>query len=181
MSIGALMLAMTTWIEAPTVFALRTVVASLALVSVSVAGATGDTTVYRCTQANGAVLYADYPCKGGVAVDIRPGAPDPDATQRLERIRAELDRAAARRQANEDFAAIRREELYQRRLEAEAAQSAELAANPPDLIYGPAYGFPGSFVKGRTNRPGHQRHADRHHVTPKSRVPAVIRRPHGPG
>ena len=56
MSIGALMLAMTTWIEAPTVFALRTVVASLALVSVSVAGAAGDTTVYRCTQANGAVL-----------------------------------------------------------------------------------------------------------------------------
>ena len=181
MSIGALMLAMTTWIEAPTVFALRTVVASLALVSVSVAGAAGDTTVYRCTQANGAVLYADYPCKGGVAVDIRPGAPDPDATQRLERVRAELDRAAARRQANEDIAAIRREELYQRRLEAEAAQSAELAVNPSDLIYGPAYGFPGSYVKDRINRPGHQRHADRHHVTPKIRVPAVIRRPHGPG
>ncbi len=104
--------------------AVRVAAAALAFVSVaSVAAEIAGATVYKCTQANGAVLYADYPCKGGAVVDIRPGSAAPDATQRLERARDELDRAAARRQANDEVTALRREELNQRRRELEAAQS----------------------------------------------------------
>lgn len=159
--------------------AVRVAAAALALVSVaSVAAETPGTTVYKCPQANGAVLYADYPCKGGAVVDIRPGSAAPDAMQRLERARDEIDRAAVRRQANDELAALRREELNQRRRELEAAQSMEFAANSPDLSYAPAYGFYGPYVKPRANRPDIHRRAEHHRGVHENRVPAVIRRPH---
>ncbi len=162
---------------------MRIAVAALVFVSVaSVADGNADTTVYKCTQASGAVLYADYPCKGSVIVDIQRGAADPDATRRLERARAELDQAAARREANEEIAAIRRQELSQQRREAEAAQRlAEFASYPPDPTYGAAYVFNRPFVKRRTNQRNIHRRVEHHRMVPEARVPAVIHRPNRPG
>jgi hypothetical protein len=151
-----------------------------------------DAPIYKCAQENGAVLYADYPCKGGAIVDVRPGLPDPAAVERLERVRAELDRSAARRKANEESAALRREEMARLRFEADAAQN---AAGPmiayPDVTYGPVYGSYGFHGKGRLNRPNLHRRFDAHRWGPdatskpwlqhRSRVPAVIRRPQSPG
>ena len=91
---------------------------------------------------------------------------------------ARSDRAAVRRQANDELAALRREELNQRRRELEAAQSMEFAANSPDLSYAPAYGFYGPYVKPRANRPDIHRRAEHHRGVHENRVPAVIRRPH---
>ena len=158
----------------------------------SIGAEAADAPIYKCAQENGAVLYADFPCKGGAVVDVHPGLPDPAAAERLERARAELDRSAARRKANEEFAALRREEMARLRFEAEAAQS---AADPmityPDAIYGPVYGSYGSHGKARSNRPNFHRRFDAHGWLPdatskpgvqhRSRVPAVIRRPQNPG
>ena len=58
-------------------------------------------TVYKCKQANGGVLYQDYPCKNGVVVDVKPDAADPAAIARLERAQALYERDAARRRADE--------------------------------------------------------------------------------
>lgn len=161
-------------------FEFRIAAAALAFVSTAnVAAENTDITVYRCSQASGAVSYQDYPCKGGAIVDIRPGAPAPDATQRLERARDELDRAAARRQANDEIAAVRRAELNQRRQEMETAQRfIESATSPPDFTYGPGYGFYAPSVKDRPHRPNLHRRAEHGRVIPEGRVPAVIHRPH---
>ena len=122
------------------------------LVSVSLAGgALADTTVYRCTQAGEAVLYADYPCKGGAIVDIQPGVANPGAVQRMERAGAAFDRAAAIRKASEESAAIRREELNQRRLETDAAQRAADEASDHVDMYAPAYAVVVPRVKHRAN------------------------------
>ena len=164
--------------------AVRVAAATLAFVSVAtVAAEVPGTTVYKCPQPNGAVLYADYPCKGGAIVDIRPGSAAPDAMQRLEHARNELERAAVRRQASDERAALRREELDQRRRELEAAQSMEFAAISPDSTYVPAYGFYGPYVKHRSDRfdihrRAEHRGAEHRRGVHESRVPAVIRRPH---
>jgi len=126
--------------------------ASAALVFISLAGvAVADTTVYRCTQAGESVLYADYPCKGGAIVDIQPGVANPGAVQHLERAGAAFDRAAAIRKASEENAAIRREELNQRRLETAAAQRAAEDATSPADTYAPAYVVIAPRVKHRPN------------------------------
>jgi hypothetical protein len=83
--------------------------------------------VYKCPQTGGSILYADYPCKGGAVVDIRPGVAAPDASERLARARDEIDRAAARRHAIDEAAALRSEELYQRQREFDAAQAFDAA------------------------------------------------------
>ena len=161
-----------------TLMALPAMFAALVSVSVaSTAGANGDTTVYRCTQASGAVLYADYPCKGGVIVEIRPGDADPRATERLARVRSELDRAAAQRKADEEIAAYGREQLNQWRREAEAAQIPPASTYARDFEYGPGYGYSAPLVKGRTHRRNRHPRAEHHRSIPESRVPAVIRRP----
>jgi len=128
--------------------------------------------VYRCTEPGGKVLYADFPCKGGTQVDIRPGAPAPDATERLARARDELDRAAARRQATDDAAALQREALYQRQQELDAARYANAGNYAPDTSYLPAYGFYPPYV------PAHRPKARppvKPAQLPAGRVPAVIR------
>ena len=131
--------------------------------------------VYKCKQASGAVLYADYPCKDGAVVDIRPGVAAPDASEQLARARDELDRAAARRQALDAAAALRRDEIDWQR-EAAAAQAVGTAAYASDNSYVPAYGFYGPYANPRAHRPIARPRLDPPRVAER-RVPAVIRRP----
>jgi hypothetical protein len=70
-----------------------------------------DSAIYRCAQTGGAVLYSDFPCDGAKVVDIHPGSADPNGRERLARVQAELDRAAADRRAREQFEDAHREAL----------------------------------------------------------------------
>ena len=111
---------------APVANLVRLALVGMALATAASAAAQSTTApVYRCVEPGGRVLYADYPCKGGARVDIRPGVPAPDATERLARARDELDRAAARRQAIDDAAALQRQALNQRQQELDAARYAD--------------------------------------------------------
>jgi len=155
----------------------RVVLACLAVAaSASAAAQATGAPVYRCMEPGGKVLYADFPCKGGAQVDIRPGAPAPDATERLARARDELDRAAARRQASDDAAALQREALALRRQEMDVARYADSGTYPPDASYlsGYGYGYYPPYV-------AHHRPKARPPVKPEQlpvgRVPAVIRFP----
>jgi hypothetical protein len=131
--------------------------------------------VYKCPQAGGTMLYADYPCKGGAVVDIRPGVAAPDASEQLARARDELDRAAARRQAIDAAAALRRREIDWQR-ESAAAQAVDAAAYAPDTSYLPVYGYYAPYASLRPHRPNTRPHFDPPRVAER-RVPAVIRRP----
>lgn len=152
----------------------RTLLFSLAAVAVAIAAPANAQTnapasVYRCKQASGAIAYQDYPCKGGVAVDIKPEHPDPKAIQRLRRAQADFDRAYAERRAAE--AATPRRQLIER----PAPPSVENGAEVPDitdqapvyLLYAPV---------PRANAAHRNRHGMRQTVVPRHRVPGVIRR-----
>jgi len=83
---------------------LGTVVSAVGVIALaisSIAVAQGSPSVYRCKQSNGSIAYQDFPCRGGVAVDIKPDAPDPVTIDRLQRQQAEFDRAYAQRRAEE--------------------------------------------------------------------------------
>ena len=107
-----------------------------------------DAPIYKCVQANGAVLYADFPCNGGAALDIHPGVADPAATERLQRAQAELDRAAARRRADEAVAANRAAE-HLRYDVAVPRGVPEPDMNYPDATYGLVLGGYGRSVHRR--------------------------------
>jgi len=127
--------------------ALRTAVA-LGLVACGSAAA-ADAPIYKCVQANGAVLYADYPCNRGAILDIHPGVADPAATERLQRAQAELDKGAARRRAEEALAT-------QRAAMEQPRYDAGVPPPEPDVIYSDAaYGL----VLGGHGRPAHRRHS----------------------
>ena len=167
---------MTPRITASKALALSLAAAALAFGSIAeAADADAAPTVYKCTEASGAVLYADYPCKGGAVVDIKPDAADPDAIERLRRAQEAFDRSIARRNADEERAAQRREALEQRRREAEAAQSLAQAATdyayPGDL---PAYGYDFPYAGRRAFYT--RRHETHRHAATPGRVPATIRR-----
>jgi len=147
----------------------------LAIVAPTVAAEPIVAPVYKCPQAGGAVLYADYPCKGGAVVDIRPGVAAPDASEQLARARDELDRAAARRQAVDAAAELRRREIDWQR-ESVAAQTVDTAAYASDTSYLPAYGYYAPYVSARAHRPNVRPRFDPPRVAER-RVPAVIRRP----
>ena len=127
-------------------------VLALSPLSLGITDAAGaDAQVFKCTQPNGTVLYTDRPCKGGTAVDIRLGPPDPAAPARLAHAQAELDAVAAQRRAEEEIAAARREELNRLHLEAEAKQEPTATlVDYPDVAYGPMYGP----SKGHAHRRG---------------------------
>ena len=118
------------------------------------------------------MLYADYPCKGGAVVDIRPGVAAPNASEQLARARDELDRAAARRQAIEMAEALRRHEIDGPR----EFPPAQTAAYAPDAAYLPAYGYYAPYANPRVHLPIARPWPDRPRVDER-RVPAVIRRP----
>jgi uncharacterized protein DUF4124 len=135
--------------------------------------------IYRCAQAGGGVLYSDSPCQGGAVVDIHPGSADPNAQERLARARAELDRAATERRAQEQFEAAQREQMRR-----EAQYSPSVAPQPaPDPYYGTTYDFAPSYVPYAPidrlhdgNRRGDSHGGKRR----ESRVPQVVRTPHPP-
>ena len=148
-------------------------VAVIAFAFASVAAAQNDAApVYRCRQANGAVTYQDYACKGGVAVDIKPEAADPAAINRLRRAQAEFDRSLAQRRAAEEMT-MRRDLLEQRRI----------------VVPGPAYdeniGVPGAsdvpgYLLYGPVAPAHavrrNRRVERRVFAPERRVIPAVRR-----
>jgi hypothetical protein len=131
--------------------------------------------VYKCRQPNGTVLYQDYACKDGVVVDIKPDAADPAAIRRLERAQAEDQREAARRRAREASEERHREALERMRSEAEAAQ---VYAPQADLLSVPPYPYYVPQARPRLQphapRAGHERRR----VLLERRVPATARHPH---
>jgi hypothetical protein len=74
---------------------------ALVVASAAPAQGAGPPSVYRCKQPNGSIAYQDYPCKGGVTVDIKPDAADPRAIERLREREAEFQRSYAQRRAEE--------------------------------------------------------------------------------
>jgi hypothetical protein len=137
----------------------------------------GVPTVYRCHAADGAIEYRDYPCKGGVLVDMKPGAADPAAIARLQRAQADFDRALALRRMAAD--ARRRAEEATR---APAPQPPEPSyfvpdAYFPDATYVPAYGGYAPYAPGPAQA-GHRPPKQRERTLKERRLPAVIRRPH---
>ena len=151
---------------------------ALAMVAVTAGAADGvPTTVYKCAQPNAAVLYADYPCTGSTDVDIKRDVVDPAAVGRLQRAQAQYEQTAARRRANEDMAALRREESNARlRALQAAAADAEPTMATPATTYVPAFGFLAPKVHHATKERRGHRHAD-HGAVAKSRVPAGLQHP----
>ncbi len=146
-----------------------------ALLPLCVLAANAQAAIYRCAQADGSVLYADYPCQGGAIVDVHPGTADPNAKERLARAQQALDRAAADRRAREQFDAARRE--------AEGPQNlAPPSPVPNDALSGTAYDFYAPIAAYAPNdrfRRGDHR-ASRKPVQHEKRVPQVVRTPHPP-
>ena len=152
-----------------------------------VAANAADMPVYKCKQANGAVAYQDYPCKGGVVVDIKPETPDPAAIARFERAQSEFNRNTAARAE----LALRQEELALRRREIEASRAPyDTGAPAPSSGYYSGYtgyysGYTGYYpgyvydyavpYVTKPPRVTHHTSGDRNH--PQGRVPAVIRLP----
>ena len=148
---------MTTSVSARQTSAAGVAVALMLVVLVDRAAEAADAPIYKCAQAHGSVLYADYPCQGGEVLDVHPGVADSAAGDRLARAQSELDRGAARRKANEALAAARREEMERLRLDAEYARSAAgtaIANSYPDATYGPVLGYFGPPLHHRPRRPG---------------------------
>lgn len=89
--------------------------------------------VYRCDDGRGGVLYADAPCKGGVAVHVLPGKADSAAIERLHREQRAFDERQAIRdaRARAEADALRETRRAQRERDAVQAQ---------DVPYG---GYPG--------------------------------------
>lgn len=147
-------------------------VIALAIASAVSAQSTAAAKVYRCKQPAGAITYQDYPCKGGVAVEIKPEAADPKAIQRLRRAEAEFDRSYAQRRAAE--AVPQRRELVERRRDTlppgsdNNYEAPEAGEAPQYLLYGPM---------PRTSFERRDRHPIRRIAVPHRRAPAVIRRP----
>ena len=167
------------WLFTTSAFAWLAPCAALALASVADAAAQNvQSTVYKCTQANGLASYQDFPCKGGVVVDIKPDVADPAAIKRLERAQEAFNRGAALRQAQE-IEALRREQLTRQRHEIDAQQEpAPFYGADPGLMYGSPYAFYEPYVRSRPDHSRFRDHAAQRRTLPDRRVPAVIHRPH---
>ena len=149
------------------------------LASPQVSADSPPSTIYRCKQQDGGLAYQDFPCAGGVVVEIRPGSANPDAIARLAREQEAYERAAAMRRADE-LAALRRQELTLRQRELDyAAAGAGSTAGDATPLYVPAYGFDGfnGFADDRHARRDFRREQHKRHDANTGRVPAVIQRP----
>jgi len=136
----------------------------LAITSSAIAQGSTAGSVYRCKQANGSIAYQDYPCKGGVAVEIKPDAPDPITIDRLHRQQADFDRAYAQRRA---------EEAAQRERQPIVPPRAALppqADNDFEPYEAPGYVFVGTVP--RMGFPNRDKHVV-HHNPPKRPKPTV--------
>jgi hypothetical protein len=150
--------------------ALGVCVAVIALAIATAASAQPDAAapVFRCKEANGGITYQDYPCKGGVTVDIKPDTANPEAIQRLRRAEAEFDRAHAQRRATETLAQ-RRALIERRTIEGGPGGAPEADEAPEYLLYGPL---------PRTSFERRDRRVKRRAVVPERRIPVVVRRRH---
>jgi hypothetical protein len=144
-------------------------VALLTLAIATAANAQPDAAaaVFRCKQPNGGITYQDYPCKGGVSVDIKPDVADPEAIARLRRAEAEFDRTYAQRRAS-GTVAQRRALIERRTLEVAPGEAPEPGESPEYLLYGPL---------PRTSFERRDRRVKRGVVVPERRIPVVVRRP----
>jgi len=82
--------------------------AAAALLLAAAGARAADTTVYRCPDGKGRVLYTDVPCRNAEVVDLRPGEAAPGAAQRLAAAQAELDAGMQAFRAAEAAAAAQR-------------------------------------------------------------------------
>jgi hypothetical protein len=156
---------------------LATVLAATAGIYASSAhGEASPSAIYRCKQPDGGMGYQDFPCSGGVLVNIRPGVANPQEIARLARDQEAFERAAAARKADE-LIELRREELMLRRQQLEAS-SREADASGQDNVYYPAYGFGGFVDNNRrfSHSPRHD-HVSQRPTASTGRVPAAIQRP----
>ncbi len=119
---------------------MRTVLSGLLVVIASSALAQG-TTIYRCNDGSGGVLYANIPCAGGVALDLPESKPDPAALERLRREQEAFERRQATRDAVSAQAAVRRDELRRREEEARRERESQAHAYTPSYpwFYAPMY------------------------------------------
>lgn len=92
--------------------------------------------VFRCVDADGGVLYADEPCKGGVRLDIPESKPDPAALDRLRREQQAFDQRQAARAAAAERDADRQ---FAMRQDALAYPGVAALAVAPDYPYGSYY------------------------------------------
>jgi Domain of unknown function (DUF4124) len=147
--------------------------AAAAFLIASPAARAADTSVFRCVDPGGRVLYTDVPCRNAAVVELHPGAADPAAAQRLRQAQAMLDAGMDKRRAEDARDAERREAFAQ-------ARDAALAAQPPEpapvVDYWPVYG---GYVGPIRPRPHHG--VSPKHVGPsKPRPPTGGKPPHPP-
>ena len=157
----------------------RVVASAVAVIALTIASAAAAESgavpsVYRCKLANGSIAYQDFPCKGGVAVEIKPDAADPAAIERLQRQQADFDRAYAQRQAEE---AAQRERQYvappRAPLPPQAENDYETYDQPTYFFYGgvPSVGFRNHDKMSRDRNHGNPPQV-MHHQLPKPAKPA---------
>jgi len=118
-----------------------------------------ETTVYRCTQPDGAVVFSDEPCDGEMETQvIRSADPGTGGEAAREGI-AELAREYDERKAAEQEAAAEQ----RRATEAARAQTPVVVVRPSEGEtsggYYPRYGYPGTLYD-RYRDPGGGFHAD---------------------
>jgi hypothetical protein len=98
--------------------------------------ATADTTVFRCTEPGGRVLYTDYPCRNANVVELHAGKADTAAAARLARAQAALDAGMEQWRAEDARDAARRAAFADAR---DLAAAAQPPAPVPVDDYGPVY------------------------------------------
>src|SRR5450631_3005128 len=109
--------------------------------------------VFRC-DLDGGVMYTDTPCKGGLRLQIEPGAANPAALKRLEQTRESLNEGADQRLASMERAAQRKAEmaLLAPQVGGAEGRTADSATNA-DYAYGPVWYPP--LVPVRPRKPRH--------------------------
>lgn len=119
----------------------RTILVAVALAAFATSFAHAST-IYRCSDGAGGVLYADSPCAGGKVIDLPQSNVDPGARERLQR---ELD-AFDKRQALRDAERARQlERQAQVNRSGTSTQTAD-AATAPEPYYPYAYGYGPYYV-----------------------------------
>jgi uncharacterized protein DUF4124 len=132
-----------------------------------------ETTVFRCVEPGGRVLYTDAPCRNAAVIELHPGTADPAAAQRLKQAQATLDAGMDKLRAEQARDAERAEAMAQARAAALASQPPESA---PALDYWPLYG---GYVGPIRPRPHHDA-SPRHVGSSKPRPPAGAKPPRPP-
>jgi len=117
-----------------------------------------ETTVYRCTQPDGSVVFSDEPCEGEMQTQVIRSADPGSGGEAARQGIAELARDYDARKAAEEKAAEER-----RATEAARSQAPVVMVRPSESEttggYYPQYGYPGTFYD-RYRDPGGGLYAD---------------------